>query len=177
MHHHLPALSPQARARTITVNSFSKTYAMTGWRLGYNIAPPALTRAMLRVAQQFSRSAATFIQHAGAAALNGPQDVVEQMRATYAQRRKFITDSLTQAGLATFNPPEGTFFTLVDIRPFGMDSQGMADYLLEEANLVTIPASVYGPAGEGYIRLSFAYHEDTLSQGMEALAEALKRLR
>jgi aspartate/methionine/tyrosine aminotransferase len=176
VHHHLAALSPQARARTITVNSFSKTYAMTGWRLGYNIAPPALTRAMLRIAEQFSRSAATFIQHAGAAALNGPQDAVEQMRATYAQRRKFIAASLTQAGLATFNPPEGTFFTLVDIRPFGLDSQSMADYLLEEARLVTIPASVYGPAGEGYIRLSFAYHEDALSQGMEALGEALKRL-
>ena len=175
-HYHLAALSPQARVRTITVNSFSKTYAMTGWRLGYNIASPALTGAMLAIAQQFSRSAATFIQHAGVAALTGPQEAVAQMRETYAQRRKFISHSLQQIGLTTFTPPEGTFFALVDIRPFGLDAQRMADYLLEEARLVTIPGSAYGPAGEGYIRLSFAYHEDVLSQGMEALGEALRRL-
>lgn len=175
-HHRLASLSTEARARTITVNSFSKTYAMTGWRLGYNIAPPAITRAMLRIAQQFSRSAATFVQFAGIAALDGPQDAVDLMVNAYARRREFVTQSLSHVDVMTFHPPEGTFFALVDVRPFGKSSQSVADYLLEQANIVTIPGGVYGMAGEGYIRLSFAYQEDTLHRGIEAIVRALEQL-
>jgi aspartate aminotransferase len=175
-HHRLASLSTEARARTITVNSFSKTYAMTGWRLGYNIAPPAITRAMLRIAQQFSRSAATFVQFAGIAALDGPQDAVDLMVNAYARRREFVTQSLSHIDVMTFHPPEGTFFALVDVRPFGKSSQSVADYLLEQANVVTIPGGVYGMAGEGYIRLSFAYQEDTLHRGIEAIVRALEQL-
>lgn len=176
IHHNLASLSPQARARTITINSFSKTYSMTGWRMGYNVAPPVLTRAMLRVAQQFSRSASTFVQFAGVAALKGPQDVVAQTRDTYARRREFVTRSLGHIDIATFHPPEGTFFAFMDVRPFGKNAQSMADYLLEHANVVTVPGSVYGMAGEGYIRVSFAYHKDALYQGIEAIVRALRRL-
>ncbi len=175
-HHGLASLSTEARARTITVNSFSKTYAMTGWRLGYNIAPPAITRAMLRIAQQFSRSAATFVQFAGVAALDGPQDAVDLMVNAYARRRELVTHSLSHIDVMTFHPPEGTFFALVDVRPFRKSSQSVADYLLEQANVVTIPGSVYGLAGEGYIRLSFAYQEDTLHRGIEAIVRALGQL-
>jgi aspartate/methionine/tyrosine aminotransferase len=176
IHHNLASLSPAARARTITVNSFSKTYAMTGWRLGYTIAPPDLTQAMLKVGQQFSRSAATFTQLAGVTALNGPQDVVSQMQEVYAQRRTYLTDTLHQAGLSSFYPPEGTFFALLDVRPTGKTSQEMADYLLETARVVTIPASVYGPGGEGYVRLSFACSDEALRAGMEAVVKALQAL-
>ena len=175
-HHNLASLSASARARTVTVNSFSKTYAMTGWRLGYTIAPPDLTHAMLKVGQQFSRSAATFTQLAGAAALNGSQDVVSQMQQVYAQRRAYLTNSLHQAGLSSFHPPEGTFFALLDVRPYGKTSQQMADFLLETARVVTIPASVYGPGGEGYVRLSFACSDEALKVGMEAIVEGLKGL-
>ena len=176
IHHHVAALSAAARDRTITLNSFSKTYSMTGWRLGYTIARPDLTAAMLKVAGQFSRSAATFIQWAGLAALEGPQDIVAQMREVYAGRRAYLTDSLHGAGLSDFQPPEGTFFAMVDIRPYGKTSQQMADYLLEEAQVVTIPASVYGPAGEGYVRLSFACSDRALRAGMMAVVAALQKL-
>jgi aspartate aminotransferase len=175
-HHRLASLSTEARARTITVNSFSKTYAMTGWRLGYNIAPPAITRAMLRIVQQFSRSAATFVQFAGIAALDGPQDAVDLMVNAYARRRELVTRSLSHIDVMSFHPPEGTFFALVDVRPFRKSSQSVADYLLEHANVVTIPGGVYGMAGEGYIRLSFAYQEDTLHRGIEAIVRALEQL-
>ena len=172
----LASVSPQARRRTITVNSFSKTYAMTGWRLGYNIAPPALTEAMLRISQQCSRSATTFVQFAGVAALNGPQDAVDLMIQTYEHRRDLVTQILEgTAGLAV-HPPEGTFFFLVDMRQFGMNSQDMAQYLLEHARVVTVPGGVYGSAAEGYIRLSFAYSEDSLRRGCSAIVRALEHL-
>jgi aspartate/methionine/tyrosine aminotransferase len=176
-HHHLAALSPTARAHTITVNSFSKSYAMTGWRIGYNIAPPHLTRAMLRVTQQMSRSAATFIQLASVAALDGPQDAVIHMRQSYGRRRELLADGLAQGGLSSFHPPEGTFFALLDIRPYGQSSQEVADYLLKQARVVTVPASLYGAAGEGFVRLSFAYGDDNITKGVAAITEALARLK
>lgn len=175
---HLPlaSLSESARRRTITINSFSKTYAMTGWRLGYNLAPPDLTEAMAKVAQQFSRSAATFIQHAGVAALEQSQEKATQMVEIFSRRRMLITDLLHDFGFANFHPPEGTFFVFMDVGNFGQDSQSIADYLLESAGVVTIPGNVYGPGGQGYLRLSFAYPEDSLKRGIAAIAEALARL-
>src|SRR5207245_8592825 len=137
----------------ITVNSYSKTYAMTGWRFGYNLAPPPLNRAMLRVAEQLSRSAATFIQHAGIAALDGPQMAVDHMRTAYAGRRALMTGQLRQAGFKAFSPPEGTFFAFLDVRAFDKSSQSLADDLLERAQVVVVPGSAYGPAGEGFLRL------------------------
>lgn len=175
-HLHLASISEAARTRTITINSFSKTYAMTGWRLGYNLAPPDLTEAMVKVAQQFSRSAATFIQHAGVAALERSQEKAAQMVEIFARRRALVTDLLHEHGFGGFHPPQGTFFVFMDVRDFGQDSQSIADYLLESAGVVTIPGDVYGPAGQGYIRLSFAYPEHSLKQGVAAIAGALAQL-
>jgi len=175
-HMNLASLSETARARTITVNSFSKTYAMTGWRIGYTVAPPSLTKAMRLIVQQCSRSAATFVQYAGVAALDGPQEPVQRMVAAYARRRALSTESLLAAGLDTFHPPEGTFFVFLDIRSHGKDSQTVADYLLKQARVVTVPGSVYGPGGEGFIRLSFAYDEETLQSGIDAIVTSLQHL-
>lgn len=172
VHTCLAALSSQARARTVIVNSLSKTYAMTGWRLGYNLAPPPLIQAMLRVAQQFSRSATTFVQHAGVAALNGPQEPTNRMMQAYARRREFVRQSLARVEGPDFSPPEGTFFAFLNVRDLG-DDRALADWLLEETGLVLIPGSVYGPSGEGFLRLSFAYSDETLQQGMEALLYGL----
>lgn len=175
-HINLAALSDSAYARTITINSFSKTYAMTGWRVGYTIAAPRLTRAMRRIAQQFSRSATTFVQHAAVAALSGPQQYVNDMVNTYGRRRELVTTSLQQAGFSSFSPPEGTFFVLLDVSQFGSGSEQMADYLMQQANVVTIPGNVYGPAGEGFIRLSFAYDENTIHYGLDAIVNCLNEL-
>lgn len=175
-HYNLAASSPLARKRTVTVNSFSKTYAMTGWRLGYNLAPPPLTQAMLHIAQQFSRSAASFVQHAGVAALNGPQEAVDKMVDHYARRRERITKLISHSDLHAGRPPEGTFFYFLDIRKYGMDAQSLADLLMEQSGVVTVPGSLYGPAGEGFLRISFAYSEDTLQRGLEALIRFFQRL-
>lgn len=175
-HVHLAALSPAARTRTITLNSFSKSYAMTGWRLGYTLAAPPLIEAMMTIAQQFSRSAATFVQHAGVAALRGSQAPVAEMQAAYARRRQIITDALQEAGLTSYRPPEGTFFAFVDVRPLGGEDQAIADRLLHETGVVTVPGSVYGPAGAGFLRLSFATNESTLMRAMERILNALKRI-
>lgn len=176
IHINLASLSPQARVRTITINSFSKTYAMTGWRLGYNVAPRHLTQAMLRISQQLSRSAATFIQYAGVAALEGPLDSVTSMVNTYKQRRDLITQGLGGIRGMSFFPPEGTFFVMLDVRSFMEDSESMADYLLDQARVVTVPGNVYGQHGEGYIRLSFACDEETLNQAIEGMVKTLERL-
>jgi aspartate/methionine/tyrosine aminotransferase len=175
-HHCLASISPQARDRTITINSFSKTYAMTGWRLGYNIAPPNLTNAMLRVAHQFSRSATNFVQHAGVSALRESQAATQTMVQTYSQRRDNLTKKLSELKSSDLQPPEGTFFYFVDIRSYGQDSQNISDYLLNQAHVVTIPGNVYGPGGEGYIRLSFAYDETVLEKGVSAIVKALNKL-
>jgi len=176
VHHSLAAISGVARERTITINSFSKTYAMTGWRIGYNLAPPVFASAMLRIGELFSRSAATFTQRAAVEALNGSQETVEQMMATYADRRAYVTRRFHEAGFISFSPPEGTFFALLDIRRYERDADTVSEYLLEHAHVVTIPASAYGPAGEGFLRLSFAYREDNLERGLTALIQALDEL-
>jgi aspartate/methionine/tyrosine aminotransferase len=175
-HQPLAALSASARARTITVNSLSKTYAMTGWRIGYNLAQPDLTRAMLRIAEQLSRSAATFIQHAAVTALAGPQDSVAGMQAAYARRRDLVGTLVREAGFAGFVPPEATFFAFLDVRGCGRSSQSLADYLLERARVVVVPGSAYGPAGEGFLRLSFAYDDESLRRGVGAVVQALQEL-
>ncbi len=176
VHVPLASVSPEARDRTITLNSFSKTYAMTGWRLGYNLAPPSLTEAMLAISSQMSRSAATFIQAAGVAALDGSQQEVGKMVTDYQSRRRLVSESFRDAGLTGFSPPEGTFFAFVDVRPYGMSSDEMTEHLMQTAGVVTLPGSAYGSAGEGFIRLSFAYSEETVREGITRIATALARL-
>jgi aspartate/methionine/tyrosine aminotransferase len=174
-HRNLASLSPRAKARSIIVNSFSKTYAMTGWRIGYNLAPPPLVGAMHSIAQQFSRSAATFTQLAALAALEGSQATVMDMVTSYASRRRVLAQAFNEQSRLAFTVPEGTFFAFVDVRRFGKDSQTTADFLLEHAHVVCIPGSVFGQGGEGYIRLSFAYEEEVLSRGVGAIIEALQK--
>lgn len=174
-HRCLLTVSEEVRSRTVLVNSFSKTYAMTGWRLGYTIAPPSLTQAMLRISQQFSRSAATFVQHAGVAALDGPQSPVAHMVSSYTRRRDLVTRLLLEGGLHA-SPPQGTFFYFVDIRHLGISSDELANHLLEGAGVITVPGTAYGPSGEGFLRLSFAVSESDLVEGIDRIHAAVSKL-
>lgn len=175
-HVSLAALAEELKSRTITVNSFSKTYAMTGWRLGYNVASEDLVSAMTRVYQQSSRGPVTFVQWAGVEALRGPQSGVQLMAQEYTRRRALLMEGLSDiAGVRTC-VPEGTFFALVDIRDFGVSSLELADHLLNEGHLITIPGEAYGSLGEGHIRLSFAVSQDAILEGLARMSEALKRL-
>lgn len=169
-------LSNEARDRIILVNSLSKTYAMTGWRVGYCAGPPQVINGMLRILQQFSRGPATFVQDAAACALTSSQNCVRQMAAEYQQRRDQVVEALR--GIPSIEPlvPEGGLFVLVDIRALGLPSDEVRRSLLHETGVVVIHGSAYGPAGEGTLRVSFAGGGEVLRQGLERLREGLQRL-
>lgn len=167
------AISDDARRRTVMVNSFSKTYAMTGWRLGYCAGPPALIRAMYLVLQQASRGPATFVQDAGAAALRGPQDCVAAMQGEYAARRRQVCEALDGLPGARVLPPEGGFFAMLDIRELGRPSDEVRRRLLQEAGVVVVHGAAYGAAGEGTLRISFAAGGETLREGLVRLRGGL----
>jgi len=158
-----------ARERTVVVNALSKTYCMTGWRVGYVAAPPEFTRAMLLILQQSSRGPATFVQDAAAVALTGPQDCVAINLAEYSRRRKLVLDSLPNV-LA----PEGGFFAMLDLRETGQSSNMIRKRLLTEFGIVVVHGSAYGPGGEGTVRVSFASGGEVLDRGLAKLSLALK---
>lgn len=155
-----------APEKTILVHSLSKTYAMTGWRVGFCAAPAPVIDRMLLVLQQVSRGPAPFVQDAAAAALEGPQDCVAAMRAEYARRRAQVLAALPQA-LA----PEGGFFALV---PVEGDSNEIRQRLLREAGVAVMHGAAYGEGGEGYLRVSFA-NGAVLEEGLARLREGLAR--
>ena len=177
-HRHLSpaALSPELRARTVLVNSLSKTYAMTGWRLGYCAAPAPVIDRMFLVLQQSSRGPAMFIQDAAAAALTGPQDAVDEMRREYAARRTRVVETLAGIPRVRVLAPEGGFFAMVDIRDTGVPSNEVRRRLLHEAGVAVMHGAAYGAGGEGTLRVSFAGGGDLLSSGLARLRQGLLTL-
>jgi aspartate/methionine/tyrosine aminotransferase len=169
-------LSERARARTLLVNSLSKTYAMTGWRVGYCAAPPDLIASMLLVLQQFSRGPATFVQDAAAHALHSDQAGVRRMAAEYQGRRDRVVSRLR--GIPGVEPlvPEGGLFVMLDVRRLGLPCDEVRRFLMEEAGVVVIHGAAYGVAGTGTLRISFASGGETLERGLERLREGLQRL-
>jgi aspartate/methionine/tyrosine aminotransferase len=169
-------LSDDARQRTVVINGLSKSYAMTGWRVGYCAAPAETVRAMLLVLQQSSRGPATFVQDAAACALRSPQTCVQQMAAEYQQRRDRVVAALRDVPGVTALVPEGGLFVIADVRGLGMASDEVRRWLLHEAGVVVIHGAAYGPGGEGTLRISFAAGGETLEQGLQRLREGLLRL-
>jgi aspartate/methionine/tyrosine aminotransferase len=170
------ALAPEVRSQTIVINSLSKTYAMTGWRLGYCAAPAPIVNAMFLSLQQASRGPATFIQDAAAAALAGPQHVVSEMRAEYTRRRRRVLDALAPVRRIRALPPEGGFFAMVDARETGLPSNEIRTRLLNDAGVAVVHGAAYGPGGEGTLRVSFASGGETLDRGLERLRDGLNAL-
>jgi aspartate/methionine/tyrosine aminotransferase len=170
------SLSNDLKKRCVVVNSLSKTYAMTGWRLGYCAAAPELIQAMLLVLQQASRGPAMFVQDAGVAALTGPQECVRHMQQEYAARRRAVIESLAGLSTAEVLLPEGGFFAMVDISRAGKPSDDVRQHLLNEHGVVVAHGRAYGEAGEGTLRVSFASGGDTLARGLALLRQGLGRL-
>jgi aspartate aminotransferase len=169
-------LSADAWCRTVLVNSLSKTYAMTGWRVGYCAGPAELIDAMLLVLQQSSRGPATFVQDAAAVALRSGQECVREMAAEYQSRRDRVVARLR--GIPGVEPlvPEAGLFVMVDVRQLGLPSDQVRRFLLREAGVVVIHGAAYGPGGEGTLRVSFAAGGETLDRGLARLREGLLRL-
>jgi aspartate/methionine/tyrosine aminotransferase len=161
--------SPALRERAVLVNSLSKTYAMTGWRVGYCAGPAAIIQGMYLMLAQSSRGPATFIQDAAAAALAGPQDCVAEMHREYARRRDLVLKTLPTA-----MAPEGGFFAMLDLRHLGLPSNDIRRRLMNDFGVVVVHGSAYGPAGEGTLRVSFASGGETLTRGLQRLSEGLR---
>jgi len=164
------------RERTVVVNSLSKTYAMTGWRVGYCAAPPAVTQAMFLVLQQTSRGPATFVQDAAAAALAGPQDAVRLMAEEYTRRRDTVMQALGSIPRVAVLPPEGGFFAMVDVRGLGLTSDDIRRQLLNDAGVAVVHGAAYGPSGEGTLRVSFGSGGALLAEGLRRLTAGLAQL-
>jgi len=171
------ALSAEVRERTIVVNSFSKTYAMTGWRAGYCAAPAGITQAMFLVLQQSSRGPATFVQDACTEALTASQECVKAMREEYAGRRRMVLDTLEGVAGCRMLAPEGGFFAMADVRALGIASNDVRRALMRDHGVVVAHGSAYGPSGEGTLRVSFATGGDTLRRGLERLRAGFAALR
>ncbi|MBN2551300.1 MAG: pyridoxal phosphate-dependent aminotransferase [Spirochaetales bacterium] len=163
--------------RTIIVNGFSKTYSMDGWRLGWTVASPELTQALLKVRQYTTVCVNTFIQHGAAEALNGDQTCVDEMVGAFAERRQIIVDGLKGIDGVALAEPTGAFYAFPDIRSFGKSSAELADYLLREHGIATVAGSVFGTAGEGHLRIAYSCSTDECRRGIDRLREALTRLR
>jgi aspartate aminotransferase len=169
------ARSAAARERTLLVNSLSKTYAMTGWRVGYCAGPAAVIDAMLLVLQQSSRGPATFVQDAAACALLGDQSCVAEMAAEYQARRDRVVSALRDLPGVVPLVPEGGLFVLADVRQLGRPSDEVRRFLLHEAGVIVVHGSAFGPGGEGTLRISFAAGGAALDEGLARLRSELVR--
>jgi aspartate aminotransferase len=170
--HHAVASFPGAFERTITVNGFSKTYSMTGWRLGWAVAPVDLLKPINTVQQHSITCATSFAQKGGVAALRGPQEPLEAMVGAFARRRDLVVEGLNAIpGLQCAEPP-GTFYAWVRYEE-DLDSVAMAERILEKARVAVIPGVAFGKEGEGRLRLSFATSTEDLKRALVRLREVL----
>jgi aspartate/methionine/tyrosine aminotransferase len=167
------AVAPGLRDLYVHTNSLSKTYSMTGWRVGSCAGPKPIIDAMFMVLAQSSRGPAMFVQDAAAVALSGEQDCVTEMVEEYTLRRERVIAALAGIPGVTVLPPEGGFFAMLDISGLGQTSNDVRRRLLHEAGVVVIHGSAYGPAGEGTLRVSFASGGANLDKGLERLRQGL----
>ena len=152
--------------RTIVINGFSKAYAMTGWRLGYVAAKANFTKQILKVQQHGVTCAASFAQYAGIAALEGSQEIVNEMVSMYKTRRDIITEGLNSLPGVICDSPEGAFYSFPNISGTGMSSMEFSDLLLANAGVAVTPGVAFGQSGEGYIRLSFANSTELIEKAI-----------
>ena len=177
-HHHLSVagLAPIFRQRTIIVNSLSKTYAMTGWRIGYLVAPPEIIDAVSFLNQNSARMASAFVQRAAVEALTGSQQPTVDMVREYDKRRQLIVDGLNSIHGIECIAPEGAFYVFVDVSQFGLSSYEFAKHLVLQGRVATTPGDFFGPGGEGFLRLSFATDANTIERGVAGIRAGVDRL-
>ena len=164
---------PGMAERTIVVNGFSKSYAMTGWRLGYAVGPAPLIKVMTKIHQSCIMSAPTTSQYAAITALRQCDDQIEMMRDEYNRRRRYVVKALNEMGLTCFEP-RGAFYVFPSIQISGLTSSEFCEQLLREKEVAIIPGSAFGASGEGYARISYAYSVDHLQTAMKRIREFLK---
>ncbi|MBW6465944.1 MAG: aminotransferase class I/II-fold pyridoxal phosphate-dependent enzyme [Brevefilum sp.] len=169
-----PAL-PGMHDRTILLGGFSKSYAMTGWRIGYAAGPANLIQGLVRIHQYSIMSAPTISQYAALEALRVGEPYVQDMLAEYDRRRKLIYNGLNELGLPTFEP-HGAFYVFPNIQHTGMDDETFAERLLKEEEVAVVPGSSFGPAGAGFVRCSYATNYNLIEAALEKIGRFLRRL-
>ncbi|HIT64205.1 MAG TPA: aminotransferase class I/II-fold pyridoxal phosphate-dependent enzyme [Candidatus Ventrimonas merdavium] len=166
---------PGMKERTVLINGFSKAFAMTGWRLGYACAPAPLLKQMLKIHQFAIMCAPTTSQYAAIDAMKNCDEDVKQMRESYDQRRRYLLHELRDMGMECFEPL-GAFYMFPSVKRFGMTSDAFAMRLLEEEKVAVVPGSAFGDAGEGYLRISYAYSLKSLKEALAKIRRFVERL-
>lgn len=174
--HFTIAALPGMKERTIIINGFSKAYAMTGWRLGYALAPQVIAKQMTKVHQFAIMCAPTTSQYAAISAIKYGDKDIERMKESYDQRRRYLLRTLDELGIPCFEPL-GAFYVFPCIKEFGMTSDEFATTLLEEEELAVVPGTAFGDCGEGFIRISYAYSLDELKEAMGRIARFVEKRR
>lgn len=167
---------PGMQERTILINGFSKSHAMTGWRLGYACGPRLILEQMLKIHQFAIMCAPTTSQYAALEAMKNGDGDVEKMREEYDGRRKYVLHRFREMGLKCFEP-YGAFYLFPGIQEFGMTSNAFAERLLAEEKVAVVPGTAFGACGEGYLRVSYAYSLEDLKRALERIEHFICRLR
>jgi aspartate/methionine/tyrosine aminotransferase len=175
-HHVSPLSQPGMRERTVLMDGLSKSYAMTGWRLGYAVAPKALAAKLDQLMINSSSCAAAFTQMAAIEALSGPESehAVHRMVKVFERRRDLVVDGLNAIPGVRCAKPQGSFYAFPNIQGTGFDERELADRLLTEAGVAVLPGTAFGAAGKGYIRLAYTQSEDELKRGLKLISDFIK---
>jgi aspartate aminotransferase len=173
-HVSIGSLSKEAYDLTITVNGFSKSYAMTGWRLGYLAAPDAVSRAVDSIQSHTSSNPCSFSQYGALAALKGDQQPLADMREEFEMRRNYMFDRISKISNVTAIKPQGAFYILVNISQLGLSSQNFADRLLSKANVAVVPGAAFGD--DRTIRFSYATSLDVIKKGLDRFQDFCRTL-
>ncbi|MEG2165913.1 MAG: aminotransferase class I/II-fold pyridoxal phosphate-dependent enzyme, partial [Ruthenibacterium sp.] len=161
--------------RTLLVNGFSKAYAMTGWRLGYACGPVPLIKIMTKIHQSAIMCAPTTSQYAAVTALKSCDSDIESMRIEYDMRRRLLVRALNEMGLTCFEP-EGAFYVFPCIRSTGLTSDAFCEKLLFSKKVAVIPGTAFGDSGEGYVRISYSYSINHLTEALRRIKAFLEEL-
>ena len=159
---------PEMKEKTIVINGFSKSYAMTGWRLGYALGNKDIIAAMIKIHQYAIMSAPTTSQYAAIEALKYGDGDIEMMKREYNIRRRVLVDGLNKLGLSCFEPL-GAFYVFPCIKSTGLSSNEFCEKLLEKEKLAVIPGNAFGECGEGYVRISYAYSLDKIKKALKKI--------
>lgn len=171
-----PASYDEAKERTILLDGFSKSYSMTGWRLGYLVGPRSFVEKLETLIINAFTCTSEFIQKAGIAALKGPQDDQIEMVSVFRKRRDRIVDGLNKIPGFTCQIPQGAFYAWPDITSTRMSSKKMAHYLLHDAGVSCLPGTAFGAGGEGHLRFSYATSMETINEALGSMKEAMEKL-
>jgi aspartate/methionine/tyrosine aminotransferase len=174
--HESIASLPGMKEKTVILDGFSKTYAMTGWRLGYGVMRKDLAEKITQLMINSNSCTCAFIQMAGIEALKGPQDSVDRMVAEFRKRREIIVEGLNRIKGVTCKKPKGAFYVFPNITGTGMRSKELSDYLLNEVGVAVLPGTSFGRYGEGYLRISFANSAENIKEALRRIEAALEKL-